>query len=76
MFRKSRSAQTTVSDALRQRAATWEKLAASARERDEGPQAHLRECRPYPKGYWQGVRQGLETAARELRELADQIDAR
>ena len=59
---------------LEHRATEWEKLAASAREReDDGPQNTLRECRPYPAGYWTGMAAALETAARELREVIAQM---
>ncbi len=55
--------------------AAWRKLADSARERDEGPHASLRECRPYPEGYWTGVAYGLDVAIRELQAVIDDLKA-
>jgi hypothetical protein len=76
MFGKQRARidrRAELTDTLKNRATEWEKLAAAARQReDEGPQNALRECRPYPPGYWTGMAQGLETAARELRDLLPQ----
>lgn len=56
---------------LEDRIANWRKLADSARERDTGPEASLRECRPYPEGYWTGVAYGLEVAIKELQDVVD-----
>ena len=72
---KENDQMTALAERLRGRIAAWEKLAASAQERDTGPEANLRECRPYPEGYWTGVSYGLEVAIRELRDVLEQIEA-
>ncbi|NDJ76441.1 MAG: hypothetical protein GYB65_09290 [Chloroflexi bacterium] len=74
-FRKRKTADPTarIVERLEGRVASWEKLAASAKTRDEGPQAGLRECRPYPEGYWTGVSYGLEVAINELRDVIEQL---
>ncbi len=78
MWRKSRpDPKQDLIDRLRRQAETWDKLAAAARQReDDGPANSLRECRPYPPGYWTGMAYGLETAARELRDVITQIEGK
>ena len=61
---------------LEAQVAAWRKLAEAARTRDEGPHASLRECRPYPEGYWTGVAYGLEVAIKETQDIIVELKAR